>query len=266
MSHMHMPVAQSCPTLCDSMDRSPPGSSVHGIFPGKNTQVGCNAHLQGLFSTQGSNLGVLCPQHGRWIFYHWASRNVPQTQANSSFHLHLFPPIPLGFTKGHSAVMSQAGHRVSQLPQRLPDTLRREDLKGQAAAAGGPHSCPRGFVSQPWISWLLLQKSHRICQGPARMAPKLLPRLWEVPCVTRGRDLNSGCPRGCGEGLGTDVALLKIGSLLGFQLIRPSLPLGGIFMIYLEKSLPGSQKTMIVVVFHFLQAGDHRARPWFLYL
>ena len=24
--------AQSCPTLCDSMDCSPPGSSVHGIF------------------------------------------------------------------------------------------------------------------------------------------------------------------------------------------------------------------------------------------
>ena len=25
-------VAQSCPTLCDRMDCSPPGSSVHGIF------------------------------------------------------------------------------------------------------------------------------------------------------------------------------------------------------------------------------------------
>ena len=25
-------VAQSCPTLCDSMDCSPPGSSVHGIL------------------------------------------------------------------------------------------------------------------------------------------------------------------------------------------------------------------------------------------
>ena len=30
-------VAQSCPTLCDPMDCSPPGSSVHGIFPGKST-------------------------------------------------------------------------------------------------------------------------------------------------------------------------------------------------------------------------------------
>ena len=25
-------VAQSCPTLCDPLDCSPPGSSVHGIF------------------------------------------------------------------------------------------------------------------------------------------------------------------------------------------------------------------------------------------
>ena len=25
-------VAQSCPTLCDSMDCSPPGSSIHGIL------------------------------------------------------------------------------------------------------------------------------------------------------------------------------------------------------------------------------------------
>ena len=27
--------AWSCPTLCDPMDRSPPGSSVHGIFQAK---------------------------------------------------------------------------------------------------------------------------------------------------------------------------------------------------------------------------------------
>ena len=27
-----MLVPQSCPTLCDSMDYSPPGSSVHGIL------------------------------------------------------------------------------------------------------------------------------------------------------------------------------------------------------------------------------------------
>ena len=31
-THTHTQVAQSCPTLCDPMDCSPPGSSVHGIF------------------------------------------------------------------------------------------------------------------------------------------------------------------------------------------------------------------------------------------
>ena len=39
--------AQSCPTLCDRMDGSPPGSSVHGDTPGKNTRVSCHALLQG---------------------------------------------------------------------------------------------------------------------------------------------------------------------------------------------------------------------------
>ena len=37
------------------MDCSPPGSSVHEIFPGKDTGVGCHFLLQGIFPTQGSN-------------------------------------------------------------------------------------------------------------------------------------------------------------------------------------------------------------------
>ena len=36
-------VAQLCPILCDPIDCSPPGSSVHGDSPGKNTGVGCHA-------------------------------------------------------------------------------------------------------------------------------------------------------------------------------------------------------------------------------
>ena len=37
---MHAKSLQSCPTLCNPMGCSPPGSSVHGI-PGKNTGVDC---------------------------------------------------------------------------------------------------------------------------------------------------------------------------------------------------------------------------------
>ena len=40
-------VAQSCPTLWGPMDCSPPGFSVHGDSPGKNTGVDCHALLQG---------------------------------------------------------------------------------------------------------------------------------------------------------------------------------------------------------------------------
>ena len=37
---------QSCLTLCDPTDGSPPGSPVPGIPPGKNTGVGCHFLLQ----------------------------------------------------------------------------------------------------------------------------------------------------------------------------------------------------------------------------
>ena len=41
--------------LCDPMDCSPPGSSVHG----KNTGAGCHFLLQGIFPTQGLNRHLL---------------------------------------------------------------------------------------------------------------------------------------------------------------------------------------------------------------
>ena len=44
-------VAQSC-LICDPMDCSPPGSSIHVDSPRKNTGVGCHALLQGIFPTQ----------------------------------------------------------------------------------------------------------------------------------------------------------------------------------------------------------------------
>ena len=59
-------VAQSCPTLSDPVDCSPPGSSVLGDSPGKNTGVSCHALHQGIFPTQRSNPGF---SHCRWILY-----------------------------------------------------------------------------------------------------------------------------------------------------------------------------------------------------
>ena len=44
----------TCPTLCDPMDSSLPGSSVHGILQEKNTGMGWHFLLLGIFLTQGS--------------------------------------------------------------------------------------------------------------------------------------------------------------------------------------------------------------------
>ena len=63
---MHAQSLQPCPTLCDPIDCSPPGSSVHGDSLGKNTGVGCHALLQRILPTQGPNLG--CP-HCKRILY-----------------------------------------------------------------------------------------------------------------------------------------------------------------------------------------------------
>ena len=75
---------QSCPTLCDSMDCRPSGSSVHGISLGKNTGVGSHSLLQRICPSQGSNpcllrllnwqmdtLPLLPPGKPPCIVYYW---------------------------------------------------------------------------------------------------------------------------------------------------------------------------------------------------
>ena len=69
-----MLVAHSCLTLCDPMDCSPPGSSVHGDSPGKNTLVGSHSLLQGIFPTEELNPGLL---HCRQILYHLSHQGSP---------------------------------------------------------------------------------------------------------------------------------------------------------------------------------------------
>ena len=56
--HVCMLSLQSCLTLCDRMDCSPPGSSVHGNVLGTNTGVDCHFLLQGNL-TQGLNPHLL---------------------------------------------------------------------------------------------------------------------------------------------------------------------------------------------------------------
>ena len=52
---------QSCPTLCDPIDGSPPGSSCPWDSPGKNTGVGCHFLLQCMKVKSESKVAQSCP-------------------------------------------------------------------------------------------------------------------------------------------------------------------------------------------------------------
>ena len=62
-----------CPTLCDPVACSPPGSSVHGILQAFSG-VGCHFLLPGIFLTQGSSP---CLLHCRQILYHLSQQGSP---------------------------------------------------------------------------------------------------------------------------------------------------------------------------------------------
>ena len=96
--------AQPCPTLCDPIDCSPPGSSVHGDSLGKNTGMGCQALLQGIFPTQGSNPGL---PHCRRILYHLSHQESPR----------ILEWVTILFTRGSSRPRNQT--RISFIAGRF---------------------------------------------------------------------------------------------------------------------------------------------------
>ena len=68
-------VAQSCTRLCDPMDCSLPGSSVHGILQARILEwVASHSFSRGIFPTQGLNLGLL---HCRHILSHLSHQESP---------------------------------------------------------------------------------------------------------------------------------------------------------------------------------------------
>ena len=89
-------VTQSCPVLCDPLNCSPRGSSVHGDSPGKHTGVGLHTLLQGIFPTQGSNPHL---PHCRYILYCLSYQGSPR----------ILEWIAYPFSRGTSQPRSQTG-------------------------------------------------------------------------------------------------------------------------------------------------------------
>ena len=82
-------VAQSCATLCDTINFSPPEASVCQDSPCKNIRVGCHALLQWIFLTQGSNPGL---PHCRWILYHLSHEGSQWETKNTLFSIRIIQP------------------------------------------------------------------------------------------------------------------------------------------------------------------------------
>ena len=67
---LHAKSLESCLTLCDSMDCSPPGSSVYGILQAR-TGVGCHALPQGILPHPGIEpTSLMSTCIGGQILYH----------------------------------------------------------------------------------------------------------------------------------------------------------------------------------------------------
>ena len=84
-------VTQLCPILCDLMDCSPLGFSVHGFFK-QEYWSWLHFLLQGTFPTEGSNPSLLCLLHCRWSLYplsHWGSSLLDEKEESEKADLRL---------------------------------------------------------------------------------------------------------------------------------------------------------------------------------
>ena len=120
-------VTQLCPTLCDSMDCSLPGSSVHGDSTGKNIGVGCHA-LQGIFPTQGSIPGLL---HCGQILYQLSHQGSPRIVEWVAYPFSRELPDP-GIELGSPALQVYS----------LPTELCRKPIQGKGI--------PKAWITDTW--------------------------------------------------------------------------------------------------------------------
>ena len=109
------------------MDCSLPGSPVHGDSTGQNTGVGCHSLLQGIFPTQGLNLGVLHSGRILYLLSHQGSGRGPKLQVQA----------PSSSVEG-----SSKGSQISDtgLPKVSPEggKLHRDSLGGEGKVSRLP--------------------------------------------------------------------------------------------------------------------------------
>ena len=110
-------VTKSCLTLCDPMDCSPPGSSVHGISQARILEWDAISFSNG-YSRPRDWTQVSCI--GRWILYYWAIR---EAGLKHNIHTQFRHRTALRYLKedsGKSFLTFCGSHGATPLPPPCP--------------------------------------------------------------------------------------------------------------------------------------------------
>ena len=162
-------VAKSCLTL-QPRGLQPSRPSVPGIFPGKNTGVGCHVLLQGIFPTQGSNPPLLRLLHCRQVLYHWATSEVKVAQSwltlcdpmdhtvHGIFQARILERVPFPFFKRYSQTRDWT--RVSCIAGRFFESQRKPTNTGVGSLSllqrlFLTHELNQGLLHCRWILYQL---------------------------------------------------------------------------------------------------------------
>ena len=107
----HAQTLQSCLTPCDPMNSSSPGFSVHDIFQARILEW-CHALLQGIFPTQGLNLGL---PHCRQTLY----RLSHQGSLKGEGYIYILRAIFVLFTLSliNGKILNKLSFRIPVCPQ-----------------------------------------------------------------------------------------------------------------------------------------------------
>ena len=88
---------QSCPTLCDPIDCSLPGSCVHGDSPGKNTGVGCHFLLQCMKVKSEGEVAQPC-----WTLSNPMDRSLPVSSVHGIFQARVLEWGAIAFSDAYT--------------------------------------------------------------------------------------------------------------------------------------------------------------------
>ena len=133
-------VTQSCPTLCNPMDCSLPGSSVHGIFQAR-VLVWVAIFFPGYLPNQGLNPGLL---HCRQTHYHLSHQGSSHYTDSLALFTKFFTDVLVMYVQSEPS-----GHMTSCIGWKCNINLKNY----KAAVRKGP------FFFKDWLHLPVLRRS-----------------------------------------------------------------------------------------------------------